>query len=80
MGLKRLLASLGWKQRNLTLIFLDNQSVIALIKNPKFHARNKHIDIQIHFVRKQMQVEEFKVEHCNIQNMISNIFTKVLSR
>jgi hypothetical protein len=27
-----------------------------------------------------MQVKKFKVEHCNIQNTISNIFTKVLSR
>jgi len=35
-----------------TVIFGDNQGAIALAKNPQFHARTKHIDIQNHFIRK----------------------------
>lgn len=31
-------------------IYEDNQGSIALAKNPKFHKRNKHIDIHYYFV------------------------------
>ncbi len=40
------------------MIYEDNQNVIALIKNFQFHARIKHIDIQIHFIKEKM-IEEF---------------------
>ena len=33
------------------LIKADNQGAIALAKDPYFHSRTKHIDIQWHFVR-----------------------------
>ena len=31
-----------------TLIYEDNQSAIAMMKNPQFHGRVKHIDIKHH--------------------------------
>jgi hypothetical protein len=40
------------------MIYEDNQDVIALIKNSQFHARTKHIDIQIHFIKEKV-IEEF---------------------
>ena len=36
-----------------TLIFEDDQSAIAMAKNPQFHGRAKHIDIRHYFVREQ---------------------------
>ncbi len=36
------------------MIYENNQSVIALIKNSQFHAQIKHIDIQTHFIRKKL--------------------------
>jgi hypothetical protein len=32
-------------------LFVDNNSAIALMKNPMFHGRSKHIDIKYHFIR-----------------------------
>jgi len=32
----------------------DNQAAIALTKNPEYHARTKHIDIQYHFIREHV--------------------------
>lgn len=32
-------------------LFSDNQSAIAIAKNPQYHARTKHIDIRFHFIR-----------------------------
>jgi len=31
-------------------IYIDNQGALALARNPQFHARTKHIDIQYHFM------------------------------
>jgi hypothetical protein len=39
------------------MIYENNQNVIAFVKNSQFHARIKHIDIQIHFIKKKM-IEE----------------------
>jgi hypothetical protein len=35
------------------MIYENNQSAIAFVKNFQFHARTKHIDIQTHFIRKK---------------------------
>ncbi len=40
------------------MIYENNQNVIVLVKNSQFHARIKHIDIQIHFIKKKV-IEEF---------------------
>lgn len=32
-------------------LLVDNQSAIALRKNPVFHEQRKHIDIRYHFIR-----------------------------
>jgi predicted nucleic acid-binding Zn finger protein len=40
-------------------IYCDIQSAIFLVKNPTYHSKTKHIDIQYHFVRDV--VEEKKV-------------------
>lgn len=48
--LRFLLEELGFKQEGTTRIHEDNQSAIAIAKNPIQHARTKHIDIQYHFV------------------------------
>jgi hypothetical protein len=38
-------------QPNATQIHQDNQSAIALSRNPVFHARTKHIELRHHFIR-----------------------------
>lgn len=39
----------------------DNQSAIALSKNPTFHNRTKHIDVRFHFVREVIQERKIKL-------------------
>jgi hypothetical protein len=55
--LKLLLCDLGEESKEATLvakaatvICCDNQSIIALTQNPKFHSRSKHIELQFHFI------------------------------
>ncbi|GJT63806.1 putative ribonuclease H-like domain-containing protein [Tanacetum coccineum] len=52
-----------------TKIYIDNKSTICIVKNPKFHAKTKHIEIRHHFIRdsydkKLIQVIKAKhIEH-----------------
>ena len=45
------LRNLGISMREPLIVNADNQGSIALAKNPIFHDRSKHIDIQYHFTR-----------------------------
>ena len=36
-------------------IFVDNQGIIALSKNPVHHNRSKHIDIKYHFITENVK-------------------------
>jgi hypothetical protein len=62
------------------MIYENNQSLIALIKNSQFHARIKHIDIQTHFIRKKMIEEFIDLIYVFIDQMITDDLTKSLIR
>ncbi|GJR82000.1 putative ribonuclease H-like domain-containing protein [Tanacetum coccineum] len=56
----RCLSSVLWLQNQLldygfnfmnTIIHIDNQSTICIIKNPVYHSKTKHIEIRHHFIR-----------------------------
>ena len=49
--MRRLSTELGNPLRAPTIVKGDNQSCIAMAKNPQYHGRAKHIDIKHHFVR-----------------------------
>lgn len=63
-----------------TLIYSDNQGSIALSKNPEFHQRTKHIDVQHHFVREQVEDRNVRFEHISTINMLADVLTKPLAR
>ena len=48
--LRRLLGELTGEEAHPPALMVDNQSIIALAKNPVIHNRSKHIDIKFHFV------------------------------
>jgi Reverse transcriptase (RNA-dependent DNA polymerase) len=50
LWLRSFFGELGFGQKT-TTVWSDNQSSIALMKNPVYHAKTKHIDIQFHFIR-----------------------------
>nr|GEY53200.1 zinc finger, CCHC-type [Tanacetum cinerariifolium] len=63
LWLKRLLSELtGWEEEIITLK-VDNISAIALVRNPVFHRRSKHVDIRYHFIRECVENGHINVEH-----------------
>ena len=62
------------------IIKTDNQETIALFKNSKFHFRTKHIDVQWHFVKKQVKKKTMQFEYCSINEMIADGLIKSLNK
>lgn len=59
---------------------IDNQSAIALGKNPVFHERSKHIDICYHFVRDCVEEGKVAVEHVRSEEQHADILIKPLPK
>lgn len=56
----------------------DNQGAMALAKNPEFHTRTKHIDIQYHFVRQEVGRKRIQLEFVGSESMLADCLTKAL--
>lgn len=69
----------GWNRESITL-YVDNQSAIALTKNPVFHGRSKHINKRYHFIRECVENEQVNVEHVSGEKQLADILTKPLAR
>jgi hypothetical protein len=78
--LRQLLTELGAYQGNGPIkVHVDNKSAIALGKNPEFHKRSKHIDVQYHYVQEQVQNGRIITPYLPTAHMIADGLTKALS-
>ena len=71
---------MGVQQEDATLLLCDNQSCMAIAKNPVFHARTKHIEIQYHYVRELIEDGVVELVYYPTQDNGAYIFTKVLGK
>ncbi|KAK3895615.1 hypothetical protein Pcinc_000538 [Petrolisthes cinctipes] len=62
------------------LLYEDNQSTIAMSKNPQFHGKTKHIDIKFHYVPEKCNENVIQLVYCPTNDMIADIFTKGLNK
>ncbi|CAH9095255.1 unnamed protein product [Cuscuta epithymum] len=78
LWLRKLLKDLCCEQQEIPEIWCDNMSTIAMAKNPSFHARTKHIDVQHHFIRKLVAEEKIALQYCGTEFQNADLFTKAL--
>ena len=76
--MRRLVSELGKPPGEPTTVLEDNQSSIAMARNPQFHGRAKHIDIKHHFVREQVSVGMIELKYCPTREMVADVLTKGL--
>jgi hypothetical protein len=61
-------------------LYIDNQSAIAIARNPEFHDRTKHIDIRYHFLRHKVESGELVLDYLPTADQPADILTKGLAR
>lgn len=61
------------------ILWCDNISAGCLASNLAFHARTKHIEIDVHFIHEQVLNKTLKVWYMLSQYQVADVLTKVLS-
>ena len=57
----------------------DNQSAIFLVKNPTYHSKTKHIDVQYHFVRDMIEDKKVLLVKMETLKNTTDALTKSVS-
>jgi hypothetical protein len=76
--LHRLCSGIGFEQQAMR-INCDSQSAIFLAKNPTYHSRMKHIDVQYHFMRDMVERKKVLLEKVDTLENIADSLTKSVS-
>jgi hypothetical protein len=78
--LTRLLAEIKGKEAGAFALKIDNQSAVALSRNPVFHDRSKHIDVKYHYIRECVEENRVQVQSIGTLEQLADICTKALGR
>ncbi|KAK9214397.1 hypothetical protein WN944_006389 [Citrus x changshan-huyou] len=75
-----LLQDIGVSLSHIPHLLCDNTSAIYMTRNPVFHARSKHIEIDVHFVREKVSQGPLKATHVPSLQQAAYILTKPLGK
>ena len=78
--IRKILVNMYMKQIEPTKIFVDNQAVIAISKDPVFHRKTKHFNIKLYHLREKQKAGEIKLIYCETKEQIANLLTKALQK
>ncbi|GKF01848.1 hypothetical protein Tco_0028771, partial [Tanacetum coccineum] len=63
-----------------TKIYIDNESIICIIKNPVFHSKTKHIAIRNHFIRDAYEKKLIQMLKIHTDNNVADLLTKAFDK
>lgn len=75
-----LLQELGASLPSTPTIYCDNIGATYLSANPVFHSKMKHLALDFHFVRDNVQSGALRVSHVSTRDQLADALTKPLSR
>ena len=73
-----LLSELGISLTTSPVVYCDNVGATQFSSNPIFHSRMKHVAIDYHFIRDQIQSGLLQVAHVSSADQLANLLTKPL--
>ncbi|QRW17437.1 Retrovirus-related Pol polyprotein from transposon TNT 1-94 [Rhizoctonia solani] len=77
---QQFLSELKYTPRGATILHTDNQSSMALARNPSNHQNTKHIRIKHHFICEMISLRELELRYIPTDEQIANVLTKPLGR
>ncbi|WJZ84244.1 hypothetical protein VitviT2T_003857 [Vitis vinifera] len=75
-----LLCDLGIQLPTCPIIYCDNVGATQVCSNPVFHSRMKHVALDFHFIRDQVQKGILRVAHVSSTDQLADLLTKSLPR
>jgi hypothetical protein len=78
LWLRTLLSELVGAKPKEVVLYVDNNSAIALMKNHVFHGHSKHIDIRYHFIRECVERGQILVKRVCINEQRADAMMKSL--
>jgi len=79
LWLRSLLSEITSTKPRVVTLYVDNTSAIALMKNPVFHGRSKHIDTKYHFIRECVERGQTVVKRISTNDQKADILTKPMA-
>ena len=76
--LRRMLGDMQMSLAGPTTLFVDNEGVIKLARNPVFHVRTKHVDVHCHYIRQLVEDETIELQYIPTTDQTADILTKPL--
>ncbi|KAM0003914.1 putative RNA-directed DNA polymerase [Helianthus debilis subsp. tardiflorus] len=77
---QNLLQELGIKHTHIPQLFCDNTGATYLCANPVYHSKMKHVALDYHFVREQVNAGKLQVMHISSKDQLADVLTKPLPR
>ncbi|GJU81500.1 hypothetical protein Tco_1283865 [Tanacetum coccineum] len=59
-----------------TKIYIDNESIICIVKNPVFHSKTKYIEIRHHFIRDSYEKKLIQMIKIHTDQNVADFLTK----
>ena len=78
LWLRNLFLELGFPIEGPSRLLVDNQSALAVAKNPEHHGRMKHLDLRYYWLRHAVESGLISIAYLSTQQMPADILTKSL--
>lgn len=80
LWLKNLFTELKLSISTQPVIYCDNLAATYVSANPVFHSKMKHLALDYHFVRENVQCGNFRVSYISTTEQLADVLTKPLPR
>ena len=77
--IQSLLFEMQCKTPRISVMWCDNLSIVLLSANPILHARTKHIELDLYFVREKVLKKDIDIRHVPANEQVADVLTKAIS-
>ncbi|KAH9801347.1 retrovirus-related pol polyprotein from transposon RE1 [Citrus sinensis] len=77
--IQALLGELKLKCSQIPVIWCDNNGAAALATNPVYHAKTKHIEFDVHFIREKVTCKQVEIKYVPSEWNVADVLTKPMA-